>query len=151
MFSLFSSPKLDPVEVAASNLAKKQIREDLGFFLQYVNLSFTADDVATLADADKSTLKLNSAILLGLGKIRPKIPPADLQVLSDTLTTVRMEARAYANKKTKKLITQMDENKKAQSLANASALQDRLNSLMKVGGRKTRKRKNNKRRKTYRK
>jgi hypothetical protein len=150
MFSLFSTPKLDPVEVAASNLAKKQIREDLGFFLDYVNLSFTADDVGTLADADKSALKLNSAILLGLGKVRPKIPAADLQILSDTLTTVRMEARAYANKKTKKLITQADQDKKAQSLANASALQDRLNSLMKMGGRKTRKRKN-KRRKTYRK
>jgi hypothetical protein len=151
MFSLFSSPKLDPVEVAASNLAKKQIRDDLGFFLQYVNLSFTAEDQATLADADKSALKLNSAILLGLGKIRPKIPESDLKVLSDTLTTVRMEARAYANKKMKKLIKQSDEDVKANAMASASALQDRLDSLMKKGGRKTRKRKNNKRRKTYRK
>jgi hypothetical protein len=139
------------MELAASNIAKAQIHDDLGFFLQYVNLSFTADDQATLADADKSALKLNSAILLGLGKIRPKIPESDLKVLSDTLTTVRMEARAYANKKMKKLIKQSDEDVKANAMASASALQDRLDSLMKKGGRKTRKRKNNKRRKTYRK
>ena len=151
MFSLFSAPKPTPMEVAASNIAKAQIHDDLGFFLQYVNLSFTADDQATLADADKSALKLNSAILLGLGKIRPKIPESDLKVLSDTLTTVRMEARAYANKKMKKLIKQSDEDVKANAMASASALQDRLDSLMKKGGRKTRKRKNNKRRKTYRK
>lgn len=151
MFSLFSAPKLTPVELAASNIAKQQVRDDLGFFLQYVNLSFTADDQATLADADRETLRLNKEILLGLGKIRPKIPAADLQVLSDTLTTVRMEARSYANKKMKKLIKQADEDVKANALANASALQDRLNSVMKMGGKKTRKRKHNKRRKTYRK
>jgi hypothetical protein len=139
------------MELAASNIAKQQVRDDLGFFLQYVNLSFTAEDQATLADADKSALKLNSAILLGLSKIRPKIPESDLKVLSDTLTTVRMEARAYANKKMKKLIKQSDEDVKANAMASASALQDRLDSLMKKGGRKTRKRKNNKRRKTYRK
>jgi len=151
MFSLFSAPKPTPMEVAASNIAKAQIHDDLGFFLQYVNLSFTADDQATLADADRSALKLNSAILLGLGKIRPKIPESDLRVLSDTLTTVRMEARAYANKKMKKLIKQADEDMKARAMADASALQDRLDSLTRKGGRKTRKRKNNKRRKTYRK
>jgi hypothetical protein len=151
MFSLFSAPKPTPMELAASDIAKQQVRDDLGFFLQYVNLSFTADDQGTLADADKSALKLNSAILLGLGKIRPKIPAADLQLLSDTLTTVRMEARSYANKKMKKLIKQADEDVKANAMANASALQSRLNSLMSKGGRKTRKRKHNKRRKTYRK
>jgi hypothetical protein len=150
MFSLFSAPKSSPAELAASDIAKQQVRDDLGFFLQYVNLSFTAEDQGTLADADKSALKLNSAILLGLAKIRPKIPESDLKVLSDTLTTVRMEARAYANKKMKKLIKQADEDIKANAMANASALQTRLNSIMSKGGRKTRKRKN-KKRKTYRK